>query len=463
LLIAAVFGIALVTTASADLTRQVDAVISRPSQRKVQFSVHIVKADSGKTIYSHNATKPMVPASNMKIITTAAALEFLGPDYEYKTQVGLSDNDLVVIGSGDPLLSDKVTDAKYNRQTDWFLKDIAKQLKQNRITAVKDIVVDTGVFDDERVHPSWPEKELNRWYACEVSGLNFNSNCIQVSAKNIGGKVNVLIEPQTNYITVINKVILISKGKSTIGSYRNQTPNTIVVHGKCKDEIGPFTVAIERPAAFFGFLLAETLAKDGIAVQGQFIEKKINPEKKFKKLTQYKTKLSDCLARCNKDSFGLAAESLLKTIAANTSPYNKKGSWLTGSAQISQYLQNLGIDRKQFTIDDGSGLSRENKLSANAITKVLLNVYESNNWVLYKDSLAVGGVDGTIRRYFKEEKYKAKVFGKTGYLTDVKTFSGLCTTNDGDYLFSILANKANAQTRTALNDIAKAIIDNADK
>ncbi|GAG50708.1 unnamed protein product, partial [marine sediment metagenome] len=186
----------------------------------------------------------------------------------------------------------------------------------------------------------------------------------------------------------------------------NQTPNKITVHGKCRKQQGPFAVAIERPAAFFGFLLAENLAGTGITVDGRFIEKQINPHKKIKPLTTYKTKLSDVLARCNKDSFGLAAESLLKTIAANANADNKNGGWAKGREVLSQYLLTLGIDENEFYIDDGSGLSKQNKLSANAITKVLLDVYKSENWQLYKDSLAVGGVDGTIAKYFKDQKYK---------------------------------------------------------
>ena len=167
----------------------------------------------------------------------------------------------------------------------------------------------------------------------------------------------------------------------------------------------------------------------------------------------------DCLARCNKDSFGLAAEALFKTIAANASLTNKDGSWAAGRQIISRYLSSLGVDRSQFYIDDGSGLSRQNELSAYVITKVLSDVYKGRNWQLYKASLAVGGGDGTISRYFKEQKYKGKVFGKTGYMEGVRSFSGACTTAAGDYIFSILANKTNGKTRAAFHDIAKAIID----
>jgi len=463
ILIAVVLSVCLTSFAKANLAKRVNAIISQPSQKKVRFSIHIVKADSGRTVYSHNATEPLVPASNMKIITSAAALKFLGPDYRYKTKIGLCDDTLVVIGSGDPLFGDKDTDAKYNRKNGWIFQHIAAAIKKNGVKTIKDIIVDSGIFDDQRVHPSWPKKELNKPYACEVSGLNFNGNCIDISAKKTGKSVTVYIEPQTKFVKFTNKVIPISKGTSTIGSYRNSRSNEIVIHGKCKSTIGPYAVAIERPAAFFGFLLAEHLAKAGIKTNGELIEKAVAEDCNITVLAEYSTSLADCLARCNKDSFGLAAEALFKTIAANSSMTGENGSWAAGRQIISRYMSGLGIDRNQFYIADGSGLSRQNELSAYAISKVLSDVYKGRDWPLYKASLAVGGVDGTINTYFREKEYKGKIVGKTGYIAGVKAFSGVCTTVEGDYLFSILANNANGKTRTAINNIAKAIIDTEHK
>jgi D-alanyl-D-alanine carboxypeptidase/D-alanyl-D-alanine-endopeptidase (penicillin-binding protein 4) len=459
LLITAVFISCLGSFAKADLAKRINSIISRSSQRKVQYSIRIIRADSGKTVYSHNAKKAMVPASNMKIIVSAAALRYLGPNYEYKTKVGLCGNTLVVIGSGDPLLGDKATDTKYSREAGWIFENIAAALKRNGVTTIKDIIVDSSIFDDQRVHPNWPKEELNRWYACEVSGLNFNGNCIEVTATNKGGRAVVSIEPKTGFVKVINKVKAISKGKSAVGSYRQPEPNKIIIKGKCRKKAGPFDVAIERPAAFFGFLLHEHLTRQGINTQGRLIEKTIGRDCNFRVLTEYSSPMADCLARCNKNSFGLAAEALLKTIAANVSLNGKNGSWAGGREIIGEYLLKLGIEGKEFYIDDGSGLSRQNKLSANSITRVLLAVCKSKDWRLYKSSLAVGGVDGTIRKYFKEKKYKGKIFGKTGYVNRVKSFSGVCNTAGGDYIFSILANNTNGKTRKAINDIAKAIID----
>ena len=437
ILVLVILSFLLVSFAQADLEKRVDGVISQSLRQKVRFSIHIIEAGTGKTVYEHDAKELMIPASNMKIITTAAALKYLGADYEYTTKVGLSGNALVIIGSGDPLLGDELMDVKY--------------------------IVDTGVFDNERVHPSWPVDQLNRAYACELSGLNFNVNCIKLTANNIGGRVNILMEPQTSFVTLINEVKPIVSGESSLGTYRNRQPNKLTVHGRCKNECGPIEVAIENPAAFFGYLLFEHFNKAGITAKGNFIEKVMDDTDDFKLLAEYKTSMSDCLRRCHKDSLNLGAEALLKTIAAVNNPGGKDGSWQRGRELIGEYLLDLGIDRGQFNIDDGCGLGRENMLSAHIITKVLLDVYHSDNWDMYRDSLAVGGVEGTksIADNFKEERYRGKILGKSGYINGVKSLSGICITAGGDYIFSILTNDANGQTRDVINDIAKASIDDA--
>jgi D-alanyl-D-alanine carboxypeptidase/D-alanyl-D-alanine-endopeptidase (penicillin-binding protein 4) len=268
LLIGVVFALCLGSFAKADLANQVDRIISQSLQRRVKFSIHIVEADSGSTLYDHNARDLMIPASNMKIMVSTAALKYLGPDYEFNTKVGLCDDTLVIIGSGDPLLGDEKTDAKYGREPGWIFKDITHTLKGKGIETVEDIIVDNSVYDDEYVHPSWSANDLNKWYACEVSGLNYNDNCVGIGAKNIGGRTSVFIQPQTSFVTLINEVVPISKGNSSIGTYRNRQPNKLTVRGKCKEEeYGPFDVAIEQPAAISA-CLSSTARRSPIVWRG---------------------------------------------------------------------------------------------------------------------------------------------------------------------------------------------------
>jgi len=443
----------------ADLAGQIQSIVNQSSQTKTQFAIQIIEAGSGRAVYSFNANKPMTPASNMKIVTSAAALKYLGADFEYKTTVALIGETLVIIGSGNPLLGDEKTAAKYGRPAGWLLDDIAQKLKQQGISEINDIVIDTTVFDDQRVHPNWPENDLNNWWACEVCGLNYNGNCIAMTVTNNNGRAVITIEPKTSHIKITNRVDIINSGSGAVGAYRLiGEENSLMVKGKCRKQQGPFDVAIERPAGFFGRLLAEKLIAEGVTVRGHIIEKAVEPYSKMKILAEYKTLITDCLSRCNKDSFGLVAESLLKTMAAKKAGF-KAGSWAGGQKLVSDYLLSLGIEGEEFNIDDGSGLSRENKLTADAITRVLRDMYKSDDWQIYRDSLAAGGIDGTIGRSFTESKYKGKIFGKTGYIAGVRSFSGICCTEKGDFIFSILTDGGNGQTRSAINEIASAIFD----
>ena len=320
--------------AGSELEKRINGLVSQPSQKNVSYSVKIIEADSGKMVYGYNAEKLLIPASNMKVVTTAAAVHFLGTEFEYVTKVGLCGNSLVVIGSGDPLLGDEKTDNNYGRARGWIFADIADKLQKAGVSSVQDIVVDGTIFDDQRVHPNWPVEQLNQWYACEICGLNYNDNCIAVTVKKNGGTTDIITEPATGFITFINQVKVITSGNSAVGAYRTPgKPNYLVVRGKCKKEDGPFDVAIERPAAFFGVLLGEKLRSSGIEIKGQVVEKGSGAGGDFKLIAEYKTLLVDCLNRANTNSLGIAAEALLKTIAAGQGADRKAGSWELGSGR----------------------------------------------------------------------------------------------------------------------------------
>jgi len=450
-------SVGLCGVAAASLSQRIQKIAD--PHKVAEYSVSIVEPNSRAVVYSYNPHKPLIPASNMKLVTTAAALKHLRPSFEYRTRVGLNNGTLVVIGSGDPILGDKETDGKYGRQAGWIFERIVQALQERGVSEINDIVIDTTVFDDERVHPSWDPRQLNRWYACEVCGLNYNVNCIELTTINQGGTVTVQVDPMTTFVEILNQVEAVASGDSAVGSYRTAQPNKITVFGKCKTKDGPFKVAIEKPAAFFGFLLAEHLARSGIAAKGRLIEGAFCEDEGFQPLADFVTPLADVLNRANTDSLGLAAEALLKTIDAQDNLDHTNGGWAGGREAIGRFLTNLGVPAEEFVIDDGSGLSRQNRLTTNLITRLLLDQYHGANWGLFRVSLAVGGEEGTIDRYFNEPRYQGKIHGKTGYISGVRAFSGICFTDGGPYLFSILSNGPKGLSRDGINDIAKAIID----
>ena len=447
----------LCADARAGLQSQIDAIVRRNA--KVDFSICVMDAQTDRVVYQHHAKRSLIPASNMKIVTSAAALHYLGPNFEFVTRVGLSGDTLIVIGSGDPLLGDTETDEVLGRAPGWFMREILAGLRKVGRRRIIDLLIDSTVFDDQRVHPRWSPDELNRSYACEVCGLNFNGNCISIRVRNAAGRIAVLIEPDTRFVSIKNRVRAIQSGAQAVGAYRIAgRPNHLEVRGKCKTEQGPFDVAIENPAIFFGFLLAEFLGSEGISLQGQIVERGFAPSPDWQPVALCRTPLSECLKRCNKDSFNLVAEALLKEIGVHANGGRGDGSWAQGSLAVEAWLQNLGIEPSEYVIDDGSGLSRANRLSANAIVSVLRSVYRGEHWDYYQRTLAIGGVDGTMKKFFRHPRYQGKFKGKTGYIDRVRGFSGVCHTSGKDFLFSILANNAN-NIRSVVNSIAEAIVD----
>ncbi len=220
-----------------------------------------------------------------------------------------------------------------------------------------------------------------------------------------------------------------------------------------------FDVAIENPAGFFASVLSDKLKASGILVRGQWLQKDVKNDPDIRYLMIIKTPITNVLKRCNTDSLGLAAECLVKTISAENTPGRVKGRWSHGLSLVSQYLDSLKIPETSYVLDDGSGLSRNNRLSPECLVAVLADMIHSKDAKIFTASLAVGGEDGTIRKYFRQSPYRGNIIGKTGYISGVRSFSGICKTPRGDILFSILTEKGNGYTRRCINDIAMAIFD----
>ncbi len=448
----------LVPNVHASLAGRVNAIVGQKQFKNVQFGVHIVDVDSGSSLYKRNSKEALTPASNMKIVASAAVLRFLGPDYKFTTEVCLLGNTLVVIGGGDPLIGDEQSDLKYGRKAGWFIDAIIDELKGRGKTVLDEIIIDSTFFDDERVNADWPKDQLNRSYACEVSGLNYNRNCVKFKVFRDGSKVRYSVLPATGYLSVKNQVKTVSSGSSAVGAYRNHKPNFLTLKGKCRTST-TFDVAIEEPAMFFGTVLKEKLVSAGIKVKGGVDERYVKKNSRMHTIMRHQTPLSDVLARCNKDSLNLAAEALVKTLSAEKTTGRINGEWEHGLSLIGLYMTRIGVDADEFKLVDGSGLSKNNKLSPRAITTVLMDIYASDNWPVYKDSLSIGGVDGTGAKYFAEQKYKGRIFAKSGYINSVRAYSGYIETSSKRYIFSILTKGGASGVRGAINDIVKAVID----
>ena len=442
-----------------DLQRRIDGILGRPGLGRVFFSARVIHCDAGEAVYEKNAHLALVPASNMKIVTSAAAVEYLGRDFAFVTRVGMCGDALIIKGSGDPLLGDKETDAGNDRSSHPVIQEIVLRLQEQGITSISDIVLDTSIFDSQRVHPNWPADQLHQKYACEVGGINYNGNCVDISAANRNGKVVLDLDPPTGYVQLTNALTIWRSRQSWFSVARTAAPNVLVIQGNCRAQAGPYSVAVENPGLFFGRLLQESLVREGIDVNGEVVEGSLKEGGEFRELAAFSTPLADCLQRTNKDSLGLAAEAMFKRLGAQSRPDQRQGSWEGGQRVLAEYLRSLGVSEREFVISDGSGLSRDNRLSANALTRVLRHLAAGPDWEFYRSSLAVGGLDGTIEKQFWEKNYRGRVQAKSGYIQAVRALSGVVRTDSGDFIFSFLANRGGSGSRGAINSAVKAIVD----
>jgi len=439
-------------------------LIQKAERKKTRFSIHFCDPATGESIFAHQSDRALIPASNMKLITSAAALDQLGADFEYETIFGLWKGNLVVVAGGDPLLGGPTSARDKDGDLYSLFDQILQQLRKRQVAVLGgNLLIDDTIFDDERFHPSWPIEQADKWYAAQVSALNFNNNCIDVTfapAGQAGQPALYAIRPETRYATIINHCKTVSRGASTVGASREHGSNNITLRGKCRKAITkPIHVTVDRPSAYFGFVLAEYLLSKGVTITGNLVIRDLGwacseISKDMDLLLAHRSSIKEVLKGCNRSSRNLVAECLFKTLGVYhqvpSGGSRVPGSWNSGRAAVAAFLKKLKVNPDQYTIDDGSGLSHENRLSAGCITKVLAYMYNHPAGELYRNSLSTGR-NGTLARRsrFSHARYRDRIFAKTGYVAGVRALSGYCQTANGRWLaFAILSNSPPANTRT---------------
>ncbi len=456
-------------------------ILNLPDNKDTRFAVHVCDPLTGKTIFSHNADVPLMPASNMKLITTATALDQLGPDFIYETVFALSGDDLVIFANGDPLTGDPVLAERDHHDIDFIFQNIYEQLQERKIEVIRgDLVIDDFFFDDQRFHPSWQIKDADNWYGAQISALCFNDNCIDITvspADRSGKPALVSSSPQTSYVTIVNKCQTVTTSAQTVKINSLVSNKKITLTGNVRYRQSFKGVPVERPSAFFGHVLAEYLLRRGISINGKLIIKQLRDDRgrlpaNLEIVYTYQTPLKDVLLRANRDSLNMVAECLFKTLGAYYDlPADcvfQRGSWARGRVAVIDFLDKLDIAAIHYEIDDGSGLSRKNQVSARCFTTILNYMFNQANADLFRGSLATPTSRGTLQnsKRFREETYKDRIQAKTGYMRGIWTLSGYGRRQTGDWLvFSILANreapfkKGQQSPRTYIDRMVKAMID----
>jgi D-alanyl-D-alanine carboxypeptidase/D-alanyl-D-alanine-endopeptidase (penicillin-binding protein 4) len=442
---------------------QMEDIFNDPNFSSANWGVLIQSLQTGEYFYRRNENKLFVPASNLKLFTTAGALEILGPDYTFSTNIYLNGKidgsiligDLVVEGRGDPAISGRFYSGDllkvFNNWADSLLAFGIDEIDGN-------LIGDDNQFEDKGLGEGWAWDNESYWFSAQSGALSFNDNCVDIIVA-VDKKSNLPVlsmAPDTKYIVPINKVIAVPDDSLTmIDVYRERGTNIVTVFGKIRvsDSVKTY-VSVNNPTQYFMVALKEVFENRGIKVTGfpqdiDDVTKSLNYGTMQKLFTHYSPQLKEIIKAINKNSQNFFAEQLLKTIGLETRNF---GSVEFGLVALSQFFKDIGINPEDMNMVDGSGLSRLNLVTPKQIVDLLNYIYQSYNFIGFFNSLPIAGVDGTLGDRMKNAALRGKIRAKTGYLESVRSLSGYAYTGDNEPIsFSIMVNNFNVPVKLAEN------------
>ena len=455
-----------------ELRAAIDSAVSQPEFANAHWGILIVDPASGDTLYSRNAGKLFMSASNMKIITGATSLALLGADYRFRTSFATRGNvidsvlrgDLVVIGTGDPTVSDAMTKDSTAKDRDAMtpLRALADSLRAHGINRIGGSLVSEGdAFPDAPLGFGWAWDDLDYAYSAGVDELLFNEGFATVivrAGRRVGDTVTAETRPARKSPTL--RIVATTTPRRVAGDTarttlievrRDSAGGGVVVEGTIAlGDSTEETVAHRAPNEAYLAALREALEDRGIRVMGGKAVRRGTPVTRpapGEKLatappdtlfTLLSPPLREILPAFEKPSQNQIGEVLLKTLGREKTGV---GSADSGRAVVERQLAAWGARDGGYAVRDGSGLSRHDYLTPETIVHVLDAIRADSAFRVFYDALPVAGVDGTIERRMRGTAAQGNVHAKTGYVDKARSLSGYVTTADGRLLiFSMLAN-----------------------
>lgn len=450
-----------------DLRTKIRVSLARPEVRRGSVGVKIVSLATGKVIYEENAEKYFMPASNMKNFTVAAALEKLTPDFRFVTSVygqampdanGTVKGDLRIFGRGDVSISTRFNGGDAFKGIDALVERIM-QAGVKRIEG--GIVADDSYFTGFPIPGSWEWDDLQWSYGAEVSSLPLNDSVIDVSVLPgpVGFPCSVKMTPYNPVFRIENKCVTAAAGsRRTLGIHKRLDQNILEITGTMPAG-GSYngSVSVSRPAELFAALLKQRLQDKGVTVTGNYRYERraaavaMPTAVEIAKLES--VPLTVVAAQTMKPSQNMYTETLLWTLGekARTETVLPGGavanvsvedSSTLGIASVKKFLTGIGVAPDGIVQYDGSGLSRHNLITPSAVVRLYEYMAKQSRYSqAWRDSLTIGGVDGTLRNRFKGTRASGNVRGKTGTIDQVSALSGYIKTAAGEELvFSTVVN-----------------------
>lgn len=408
-------------------------VFSQKEFRKAHVGFIVTSAKSQEVLAERDADILLNPASNIKLITTLAALSILRPEYRFKTEYYMDNGNLYVKGYGDPTIVSE------------GLQRVAHELKLRGVTQITGrVVLDTSYFDNNN-EPKGFEKFRNslKTYAAPIGALSFNHNMVQIVARPTqkGQPAFWSVEPASDYFQTEGKIETGTRSKRP--SFRlidDGKSMRVVASGKIGMNAGFIQMRrrIFNPDQHFAGALIHYLTQEGIGLSSNSFTIDLVPAHAKLLYVDRSAPLTQIIAETNKHSSNFMAEMLVKAIAAKTAT---PASFANGLDTIREFLEkSVGFKPGSYSLINGSGLGDGNRLSARHFAKLL--AYGSHNFEIASEfigSLGVAGSQGTLSKRMRDSDANGRLRAKTGTLNNVSALSGYVATKNNDTLiFSIL-------------------------
>lgn len=417
--------------------------------RPASVGVCVVPLGSDEVALEWRADKSLIPASTMKAVTTATALQILGPEFVFETNLYLKGGSLVVKGGGDPTLGATGPAGAFGT---WVTG-----MKAAGILQVNDILIDPSRFEEQRAPNDWPSGDVGNYYGAGPSGMNYHMNSFGLTFKtgSVGGSARLSsVEPKPPGVEFINYMRTGSSGSGDQGYvYGGSGAKVMTLRGSVPAR-GSFTIkgALPNPPLMCGVALKEFLTERGIEVQG---EVKVGPVavgdlKPF--FVAKSPSLLKIIKGTNHRSVNLYADSIFKVLSPS-------GTTKASVAKVEAHWKKQGVDLTGFVMHDGSGLSPRGLVTARQLAMILKKSRKHDSGQAFYESLPLAGRSGTLASFGNGSVIEGRVRAKSGGMTGVRSYAGYFTGKSGRaYAFAVIVNNATASPTRRLAQFLAALV-----
>jgi D-alanyl-D-alanine carboxypeptidase/D-alanyl-D-alanine-endopeptidase (penicillin-binding protein 4) len=427
---------------------EVKTLLQKPEYKNATVGIMVVDTKTGERLFELNPHQLMIPASTLKIVTTATAMEILGPDYCFETKIGYTglidssgvlQGNLVIKSGGDPTLGSAFFSTDDGKKK--FLDDWITQIKKSGIKNINgNLVLDSSGFDTEEVPPTWVWGDIGNYYGANANAFTIYDNLFTITFRSAkaGEKTEIIrLDPEIQDLKIDNRVLSSEINSDQAYVFGSPMDNKRIIRGTIPKERETFTIkaAIPNPAALLGIELLAVLKAAGIKVGGTVIHES---EETLKIIHVHRSPtLAEIVKTVNHESVNLFAEHLLLQLSAEKTGVGYREKSI---ALVEKFWNEKGLNSDSFFMEDGSGLSHFNAITPAFLTSVLTDMKNGKNGAAFVESLPNAG-EGTLSSFSPQKFPEKTLSAKSGSMTRVRCYAGYLKTGSGkEVAFAFMFN-----------------------